>query len=234
MKNLLLAISVISALMAQQAKADVSTQDDKAFQLGEVSVTEVVPTAVELYSAALQAQPKLHPEFNVQAFDFSTLDWNQMVLIGQKIVEIVKAGAPVINLQRDLISVVPSGITSWEQLSGWQVPVTKVFEVAVPNGLGMEVVKMRLKVSAMYGGGIDGRGQYLANVLLVPSEITVLWGFGLDVWSENRPPVNMGTLASPKAGLGFDIRFKVTSYLSQKNATQDYFITGAGEIIQLQ
>jgi hypothetical protein len=224
---------VISALFLAQLANASDAQDDAAFQIADVKVTEVVPTAAEIYSTMLQ-QPKPSARPNLQTFDFSSLDWNQMVFIGQKIVELIKAGVPVVNVKRDAISVVPAGVESWEQLSGWQIPVTKVYEVKATNGWGVDVVSMRLKVSAMYGGGVDGRGQYLANVVIVPAEVTVQWGFSVDVWSENRQPVNMGTLASPMAGLGFDIRYKVQSILTQKNGTQDYFISGNGNIVEMQ
>lgn len=225
MKNQFIAFLVVSALfVAQAAKAE----DQRSLEISSVTFTEVVPTAAELYSDALV---KTNKAAVLQSFDFTNLDWSQMVMIGEKIIEIVKAGAPVVNIKRDAVSVVPAGVQSWEQLSGWQAPVTKVYEVGAVNGWGMNVVKMRLKVSAMYGGGVDGRGQYVANVIIVPTELVVQWGFNVDLWSENRAPVNMGTLANPTAGLGFDIRYKVTSLLTQINGTQDYFITGKGEIL---
>ncbi|MGZ3694880.1 MAG: hypothetical protein ACXWQO_11935 [Bdellovibrionota bacterium] len=229
MKTLLLSL-FLASLVAQQAKADVSSQDEAQFQIANVQMTEVVPTAAELYAVALEQkdQPRL------QTFEIAGIEWTNLVTIGEKLIEIIKAGAPVVNIKRDVVSIVPAGITSWEQLSGWQVPVTKVYEVKATNGWGSDVVKVRLKVSAMYGGGIEGKGQYVANVTIVPTEIIVQWGFSLDVWSENRPAVNMGTTAMPIAGLGFDVRYKVTSMFTQKTGTQDYFITGAGALTEMQ
>jgi hypothetical protein len=229
MKSLFLSV-FLAALVAQQAMAADVSADDKAFQIADVKVSEVVPTAAELYSVALE--PSAQPQLNT--FEIAGIEWTNLVTIGEKLIEIIKAGAPVVNIKRDVVSVVPQGVTSWEQLSGWQVPVTKVYEVKATNGFNADVVKVRLKVSAMYGGGIDGRGQYVANVTIVPTEIVVQWGFSLDVWSENRPPMNMGSLAQPVAGLGFDVRYKVTSLFSQKTGTQDYFITGAGLLQQMQ
>lgn len=239
MKSLFLSL-FLASLVAQQALAndELNLQDELAFQISDVQMTEVVPTAAELYSDAITPkarQPRLSdvkvPDAN--AFTIGGIEWSTLVTIGEKLIEIIKAGAPVVNIKRDVVSVVPQGITSWEQLSGWNVPVTKVYEVKATNGWGSDVVKVRLKVSAMTGGGIDGRGQYVANVTIVPTEIVVQWGFSLDVWSENRPPMNMGSLAQPVAGLGFDVRYKVKSMFTEKNGTQDYFITGAGLLQQM-
>ncbi|MGE3263569.1 MAG: hypothetical protein AB7K68_17465 [Bacteriovoracia bacterium] len=230
MKTLFLSL-FLATLVAQQAMAaNEISANDEAFQISSVQINEVVPTAAELYSAAVE--PRVQPR--LQMFEIGGIEWSTLVTIGEKLIEIIKAGAPVVNIKRDVISVVPQGITSWEQLSNWQVPLTKVYEVKATNGWGSDVVKVRLKVSAMTGGGVEGRGQYVANVTIVPTEIVVQWGFSLDVWSENRPAVNMGTTAMPVAGLGFDIRYKVTSLFTQKNGTQDYFITGAGQLIEMQ
>jgi hypothetical protein len=229
MKTLILSL-FLASLVSIQAKADVSANDEAQFTIADVKMTEVVPTAAELYSEALE--PKVQP--SLQTFEIAGIEWTNLVTIGEKLIEIIKAGAPVVNIKRDVVSVVPQGVTSWEQLSGWQVPITKVYEVKATNNWGSDVVKVRLKVSAMTGGGIDGRGQYVANVTIVPTEIVVQWGFSLDVWSENRPPMNMGTTAMPVAGLGFDVRYKVTSLFTQKNGTQDYFITGAGSLLEMQ
>lgn len=232
MKNLLLSV-FLASLVAQPVLANENIAgidaNDQAFQISDVKITEVVPTVAELYSAPLKARPL--PQ--IQTFEIFGIEWSNLITIGEKLIEIIKAGAPVVNIKRDVVSIVPQGITSWEQLSNWQIPVTKVYEVKATNGWGGDVVKVRLKVSAMYGGGIEGRGQYVANVTIVPTEIVVQWGFALDVWSENRPAVNMGSLANPIAGLGFDIRYKVTSLFTQKNGTQDYFITGDGKLIEL-
>jgi hypothetical protein len=138
-----------------------------------------------------------------------------------------------VNIKRDAVSVMPLGVQTWHQLAGWQAPVTKVYNVAITNYLGMNVVDLRLKVSGMWGGNVDGKGQYLANVMVVPVNTRVLWGWTLDLWTENREPVNNGTMEAPRAGLGFDIRYKATTMLNELNGTQDYFITGDGNILAL-
>jgi hypothetical protein len=82
----------------------------------------------------------------------------------------------------------------------------------------------------MWGGNFRGRGQYLANVVVVPTQVVAQWGVTLDIWTENREPVNVGTLAEPVAGLGFDLRYRAKTWVSEVNGTQDYFITGNGEM----
>jgi hypothetical protein len=217
-------------LIALVSSATAFADDADYYKVSELTVREVVPTPAELYSDYLLPQTDVAPA----PAPLQSIDWNAMVLIGEKLIEIVKAGKPVVNLRRDAVAVVPQGVTAWDQLSNWQAPNTKVYSVTSKNYLGLTVVDLRLKVSAMYGGGIDGKGKFLANVIVVPSSISVLWGFNLDVWTENRSPVNMGSAADPVAGLGFDLRFRYGSAVVEKVGAQDYFVTGTGEIKEMQ
>lgn len=231
MKNKIAAVFLVSlfsfsGLFAVSAHADQKTD---YFTVRSVSVREVVPTATELYS-----------NFNEAAFANSNLrntndiDWSQIELIGKKIIEIIKAGAPVIDIKRDVVHVVPGGITAWGQLGGWKIPVTKVYKVSAENSMGMQVADLRLKVSANWGGGVDGRGKYIANLNVVPSDVYAAWGYTIDVWAEHQDPVNLNTSADPVAGLGFDIRYRFTNLINMETGTQDFFVSGAGEISQQQ
>ncbi len=206
------------------AKADES-QLPPAYRLQPMEIKEVVPYASELYSDFLVPEAALPNGPEIQA-----IDWNAMVLIGEKVIEIVKQGKPVVNVKRDAVSVIPAGTRSWSELSGWKAPVTKVYSATVKNYLGVKVIDLRLKVSTMWGGNVKGKGQYLANAIVVPTSIYVLWGFSCDVWSENRDPVNSGSHSNPVAGLGFDIRFRYGNSLNEKIGAQDYFLKGDGTI----
>lgn len=196
-----------------------------AYRVGPLEIREVVPTPSELYSEFLVPEAKVSPSPELQG-----IDWGTVVLIGEKLIPIIKAGAPVVNVRRDAVSVIPQGVRAWDELAGWKAPATKVYSVTAKNYLGLTVVDLRLKVSAMYGGGMDGKGKYLANVIVVPSSIYVLWGFTLDVWTENRDPVNTGSKSAPVAGLGFDVRFKYGNVLNLQEGAQDYFVKGDGSI----
>jgi hypothetical protein len=222
-------ITLLLGLLALAPVASLAAENTDYYKAAAVTFTETVPTAEEI--AAGYLAPTQPPATFLD--DSATLDWNTMVLIGEKLIQIIQAGKPVVNIKRDAVAALPLGVTNWQDLAGWQAPVTKVYTVKVTNYLGMDVVDMRLKVSAMWGGSRDGRGQYLANVLVVPSNLKVLWGWNLDLWSENRDPVNSGTLEAPKAGLGFDIRYRVTTMINELNGTQDYFVTGDGNILAL-
>ncbi len=187
-------------------------------------IQEVAPTAAELV-------PELSSR-GMNVTDVPAVDeFSQMMVIGRQIFDVIKAGEPVVNIQRDTFSVVPAGITEWNQLHGWEAPVTRVYNVNLVNGLHRSMVELRLKISAVPGGQLNGKGHYLANVIIVPTLIQVGWGVKLDVWSEAQKPVNVGTLSDPIAAIGVDVRFKAKTLLNEVNGTQDYFIRGDGNVM---
>jgi len=224
MKNLYKALSLIAVFSSTTLHGAMASD---YYDISEFKVQEVVPTAEELYSELIQPREIQEPELH-------SIDWSQLVLLGEKLIEIIKSGRPVGNVRRDAVAVVPSGIQAWDRLTGWKSPVTKVYGIIAKNKLGVTVIDLRLKVSAMYGGSLNGKGRYLANVIVVPSSISIAWGFNCDVWTENRNPINMGTSANPVAGLGFDIRFRYGSALKEMIGAQDYFVTGDGLIKEVR
>lgn len=208
------------------------------FEVKSVQIQEVVPTIPEIYgfepTDSTAEAPAPASDLGGLGEILGGIDLDKIVMIGKKVIELVKNGAPVVNVTRDAVYAVPSGLKSWQELAGWKAPLTKVYQIKVLNGFNMAMVDARVKVSAMYGGSYNNKGQYLANVIVVPTSINVKWGITFDLWSEHREPVNMGTMDSPVAGLGFDIRYKIKSWLTEINGTQDYFVSGAGELIQLK
>lgn len=228
MKKLALSLSLslfLSAVSyADNTLADVASDSD-AMKITSVSVVEEVPTADEIFEGFLpQNDTPNAPD------DGLPFDWDKLIRIGKELIEIIKANQPVVNIKRDAVHVVPASIQNWQELTGWQMPVVRVFRVQMKNAFGNVMVDVRLKASAMWGGNYRNRGRYLANVVVVPTQIVAQWGVTLDIWSENREPVNVGTMEQPVAGLGFDLRYRAKTWVSEVNGTQDYFITGNGEM----
>ena len=214
----------VSVLAHAESNSDAQVSD--FYRVQPATLKEVVPTAAELYSNVL-ASAATKPVPQAEAFN---LDWSTITTIGEKIIQIVQAGKPVVNITRDTVSAIPGGVSSWTQLSGWQAPVTKVYSLTAQNKLGMTIVDLRLKVSANGGGGIDGKGKFIANLVVVPTSIYVLWGFNADVFSEHQDAVNVGSSDNPVAGIGFDIRYKYGSSLFTQQGAQSYFVSGDGQI----
>lgn len=205
---------------------------------------EVAPTVEEIYSSIMEMEsidsPELPGNSGVSGNDSTSLpslggiNIDDIILLGEKVFDIIKKGAPVVDIKRDSLAVIPRGITSWEQLAGWKSPVTKVFRITMLNGFKQSMVDMRLKISAVYGGSYKNAGRYLSNVTLIPSMVKTSWGVTLDVWTESRDPVNIGSLKNPVAGLGMDVRYRAKTIFSQVDGVQDFFVDGNGNLTMEQ
>lgn len=242
MKILVLVPAFVFMSFVQPAFA---AEKDPNFTIAQVSLKEVVPTDEEIYLsdqnfAEQLSMPILEGVSGAGGGIASRLNaanviLDQVILIGSKVVNIVKAGAPVVNVRTDAVSVVPMGARGWQDLAGWQAPMSRVYELQFVNGFGVHVVNARLKVSASYGGSYNGHGKYLANVYIVPTALNVYWGFNVNIWLENHDPVNAGTKANPVAALGVDLRYKISTVfpIDEEVGAQDYYITGDGNLLAL-
>lgn len=229
MKKTYFVLSALALAASVSAVSASAAESNDFYTLKPAVVKEVPPTPEELYSGSAAIPQRPAPI--LQGLD---IDFGSMIEIGEKVLQLIAEGRPVTNIQNQSVSVIPSGLSTWQQLNGWQPPVTKVYSVSVQNLMGMTVIDMRIKVSANWGGGLDGRGKFLANVTMVPSSVYVMWGFTCNVWADHQDPVNVGASDNPVAGLGFDIRWQWGNVVNMQTGTQDYFVSGDGVIKQLE
>jgi len=228
---------VVSVLVLSSIAPSFAAKKDPR-QIAKVTFKEVIPTDEEIYLAHVDMENAFRaPRANDIGSDLddASVILDKVVLVGQKVINIIKAGAPVIDVKRDAVHVVPQGVSAWQNLGGWQVPLVKSYALNMKNGFGATVVNVRMKVSGATGGSYDGKGKYISNVYVVPTAISVMWGFNLNVWLENHTPVNTGSLARPVAGLGVDLMYKVSGAIpvTAIQGAQDYFITGDGKLLAL-
>jgi hypothetical protein len=168
----------------------------------------------------------------MKPMDLSTLGeigWGDIINIGQKVWDIVKAGKPVVVVnQAPMASALPRGLTCWNQLDSWQAPKVSSYEVSYKNGFGMEAVKFRFRLQYTYGGGKNGKGKYLANVTVMPAEINVLWGYTFNAGIDVEQAVNLGTQDNPMAGLALNLKWTVSTVLKESDNSFHFFVQGDG------
>lgn len=230
--RILLAIFLSSLFQLNAVAHGVERAEENDPLAGAVfAVEEVIPSVVEVQDdPGMSAWVDWRMRVVTPTILEESIDPTQVVTIGKAIFDIIKAGAPVVNVKRDTLSVVPKGITDWSMLSNWQAPVVKSYRVTLKNGFNRDMVDIRFKVSAVWGGQYDGKGRYLAHVTVIPTAINVGWGVTLDMWTESREPLNMGTKANPLAAIGLDVMFRAKTLVSDVQGTQDFFLSGDGQM----
>ena len=159
---------------------------------------------------------------------------DQIINIGQKIWKIVDDGKPVVNAQEMRASAVPQGITSWQQLQGWNAPISRTYRLQYTNLYGITVVDYSFKVTYTYGGNFNGKGNYLTNVSVAPAALNVLWGYTAESSAYVPSVINLGTSADPVAGMELQVKWHVKTLLVDDQGQAGYFVDGKGNYRSLE
>ena len=151
--------------------------------------------------------------------------------VGKELWSIIVANQPVINADINHYSALPPNTTA-DQMENWSDPIETEFQMVYTNMLGMDVVKFNYIISFQYGGSQNGLGKYVANVTVIPSQITVDWGYKVDAQVQNIPPTNLGSTQNPIAMIQVALKWTVTSDFNKEQDGASYFLDGNGRIIR--
>jgi hypothetical protein len=160
------------------------------------------------------------------------VDIDQIINILKKIWDFVKENKPVVNTAVDVASAVPQGITSWQQLAGWQQKHTGQYIVEYVNGFGITVVKIVLRIHFYYRGNYNGVGRYITCATASIDEMNVLWGYTLNA-SMTIPDsgiVNIGTSSAPVAAMQMFVHWTVDTIIQHQEGSVTYAIDGNGNV----
>jgi hypothetical protein len=150
--------------------------------------------------------------------------------IGEKIVEVIKAGEPTLNVEKQSWSVLPKGVSQPELLSEWKGPAQQGYRLTLKNLYGITVVEVRFISNAVYAGRYEGKGAYLTHLTVIPTYVDVKWGFNVDMTLEALEPLNFGTPEEPIAGFSFAVQILTSSLMSENLNTVNFYAKGTGEV----
>lgn len=219
--------------------------DKKYFEIKKVTVQEVTdepasgllaqPYGLANDCSHLSASPSSSYIVNgeVSPSAISASDVDQIINIGKAIWKIVEDGKPVVTKTINTASALPRGISCWTDLSGWSRPIYKTYLVQYENAYGVKVVDFRYRLIYMAGGSVDGVGKYITNATFVISKLNVAWGFTFNATVEVPAVFNLGTKANPLAGIQMNMHWTVDTTVRHEEATQSYFISGDGTLVQM-
>jgi hypothetical protein len=195
-------------------------EDEKYFTIGSVEFSEVLRE----YDDSPMTPSDLGGDLGG-----AVVILDQVVNLGQKMWKLVEENKPVVDWKEPpRATALPKGLENWTQLQGWQNPQARVYRVAFKNLYGVEVVNFKYRVSFTPGGNLKGKGGYLANVSVVPAELSVAWGYKFNASAEVAEVLNAGTQEAPVAGLEVLVRWQVDTVLKHDRGTGAFFVRGDG------
>lgn len=165
--------------------------------------------------------------------DIVDLALDKIINMGKKVWTIVEAGRPVVNIKTDSANALPQGALNWNQLEGWKMPKTKLYEASYKNGYNAEVVNFKFRVLYTYGGNVKGQGAYLTNVTVIPADVSVAWGFKLDVETSVPSVVNAGSSTQPVGAMELLVKWTVSTALQHVEHSQSFYVRGDGQFSDL-
>jgi hypothetical protein len=220
---LLLSLFVGSGAFAQSTK--LSKADKKHLTVASVDVIEE-----EVFDLAGDrvCDDQVKPADNLHG-----IDWNLVVNIGKQIWTIVEKNAPKVTTEIQQANAVPAGLTNWYDLECWQTPQVKAYRATYKNLYGVKVVDFAYQVIYTYGGRVSGKGRYLSQVSIVPTDLSVAWGYTFDAKVKIENVTNAGTQDSPMGAIQLSLNWGVKTVLKYNEVRENYYVRGDGHFQRL-
>ncbi|MBI4656876.1 MAG: hypothetical protein HY746_09060 [Elusimicrobia bacterium] len=195
------------------------------FTLNPESIKVTLYEVVEEKDTSYIKEPKEDPK---DQDPFVIID--QIINIASKIWAIVEKNKPVVDIDTKYATAVPEGISAWTQLSEWKKPKTYIYGFYAENLYGSVMIDLKYKVTFTYGGKYKGKGLYLTGVTVVPTTVSVGWGYrlGISAFAPDSTIANVGTHESPVASMQLKLTWKISTPIKEQNGTSVYYIEGNG------
>ena len=176
----------------------------------------------------LSFNPELVVGFSETGTDLSneTVILDQIINMGKKVWDIVKANQPVVNVQYDFANALPKGLTSSSELSDFSDIQSTSVRIWGTNPYGFTVYDVTLTTVHQFGGQYDGKGKYLETVSVIPSNLSVLWGYTVDYKVTSVSAINVGTRANPISSMALHAKFKVSTIVKSAETNTVYQFRG--------
>jgi hypothetical protein len=155
---------------------------------------------------------------------------DQIVNVATKIWDIIQANAPVVGIDTKYATAYPQGITAATQLAQWSKPKSQVYGFSAKNLYGSTMIDCEYKVTYTYNGAYQGKGKFLTAVTVIPTNVTVGWGykFYLSAAVPDSTITNVGTDADPIAAMQLKLNWKMSTVLKEEDGASVYYVQGDG------
>ncbi|MDP2865333.1 MAG: hypothetical protein Q8O90_03730 [Elusimicrobiota bacterium] len=155
---------------------------------------------------------------------------DNIVNIASKVWQIIQANAPVVNIETKYATAYPQGITSASQLAQWSRPKSYVYGFYAENLYGSVMVDCKYKATYTYNGSYKGKGKYLTAVTVIPTTISVGWGYRFYMAASvpDSTIANVGTDKDPIAAMQLKLSWKMATVLKEVDGTSVYYVQGDG------
>lgn len=149
-----------------------------------------------------------------------------------KVWQIIEDNKPVVNNDTDKFANALPAISqiNWSAVGGWQPERNVTVTIVYTNYYGMEVIRLQYQVKMVYGGNVRGKGLYIASAKIIPTQISVAWGYTLNVVASAPLVLNARTPQDPLAVIYLNLNYVVSTIVKTDSVTDTYQVQGDGLI----
>lgn len=104
--------------------------------------------------------------------------------------------------------------------------------VNVNNRLKQRVLQFTYALQFTYGGSLDGKGAYLDRVTIIPSRVSVAWGFVFNASVQIASIHNVGKREDPIAAIHVELHYRLAG-LNTIERTESFHVRGDGQYSHL-
>ncbi|CAF2943327.1 unnamed protein product [Rotaria sp. Silwood2] len=183
-----------------------------------------------------EAQPRIFSHStssNLLKAKFPIDEINQIMNTARQAWSIINNNRAVIDIQTSYGNGIPGYITDPFELQSWSSPPASYsFTINVNNRLKQRVLQFTYTLQFTYGGSLDGKGAYLDRVTVIPSRISVAWGFIFNASVQIASVHNVGTRDEPIAAAHVELHYRLVG-LNVVERTESFHVRGDGQYAHL-
>lgn len=171
------------------------------------------PVGIENYAPGGRHWQPLSPQLPPREVSL-----DKIINLGERVWKFIVDNQPVLNVSYRYANALPTGVRDGFELENFSDIQTRSFRLYGDNWYGSRVYDVTYTVMHRYNGSYQGRGRYLEHVTVVPSNISVSWGYTMNFGVRSVTPVNQGSKDAPIAGMMMELDFAVSTVMKKFEA----------------
>ncbi len=154
---------------------------------------------------------------------------SEFIKIGIDVLEVIKKNKSTYNVARDVFHILPKGTTTPFELTEWKSNATIPVKLTIDDFLGFQLLELNYSVRFDYGGKYFDRGQYLANISVVPEKLDIDGiGMKVDLSATSAIPINIGSVLNPIPQIRLEVKTTIDGISRSFEKTDSIWIRGDG------
>ncbi len=235
-------------LFSSQSVMGFSADDEVQFFLEEVETPESVQKKIDNYNAFLTQSTAFVSQNDDEEYDEGLDEGDQakpemsddefeellgkIVNVAKKAWEMIAANKPVLNQKFDYANALPSLVDNAYELQGFSALKNRSYRLYAKNFFGATVYDITYTAVHRFGGSYESKGKFLSTVSVIPSDISVLWGYTVNIDVEQVSLANMGSKSEPVASIGLQVTSHIKTIVKESFHRQVFEFQGNNEVAE--